>query len=320
MTFLISSVYTFLYVAVIIMGGITMTLMLILNIREKDRKHRAVFLFVCSIFIFMILDFITYYFMSEFASGSIVFALITLSDTFFCILTTAWVYALIVLINAEKTINVKQVCIISAVYLVLSQILSIFEGRYDTYALHMEHASGKVILQALNTGYVCFIIAVSIRCIYMLMKKYQKSRYRTLTLVMALLLVGYMLWIVYWYYSTWYKSEENLMEIYGGDPLILMYAIFNAAAIYYFYKKDPLKIRSAQVATDEAVGIISDRYELSGREREVLLLLNRGLSNPQIAAELSISENTVKRHVNNIFRKTETQSRHEIIVKVSNLK
>ena len=57
-----------------------------------------------------------------------------------------------------------------------------------------------------------------------------------------------------------------------------------------------------------------------GREREVLLLLNRGLSNPQIAAELSISENTVKRHVNNIFRKTETQSRHEIIVKVSNLK
>ena len=202
----------------------------------------------------------------------------------------------------------------------LSQILSIFEGRYDTYALHMEHASGKVILQALNTGYVCFIIAVSIRCIYMLMKKYQKSRYRTLTLVMALLLVGYMLWIVYWDYSTWYKSEENLMEIYGGDPLILMYAIFNAAAIYYFYKKDPLKIRSAQVATDEAVGIISDRYELSGREREVLLLLNRGLSNPQIAAELSISENTVKRHVNNIFRKTETQSRHEIIVKVSNLK
>ena len=65
MTFLISSVYTFLYVAVIIMGGITMTLMLILNIREKDRKHRAVFLFVCSIFIFMILDFITYYFLSE---------------------------------------------------------------------------------------------------------------------------------------------------------------------------------------------------------------------------------------------------------------
>jgi DNA-binding NarL/FixJ family response regulator len=39
----------------------------------------------------------------------------------------------------------------------------------------------------------------------------------------------------------------------------------------------------------------------------------------QIAAELSISENTVKRHVNNIFKKTETQSRHEIIYKISNI-
>lgn len=320
MTFLINSVYTFLYITVIIMGGITLTLTLILEIREKDRKHRAVFLFICSVFIFMILDFITYYFLSEFSSGSIVFALITMSDTFFCILTTAWIYALVVLINAEKTIKIRPVCIISAVYLVSSQILSVFEGRYDTYALHMENAAVKVILQVLNAGYVCFVIAVSIRCIYFLIKKYRRSRNRTMLLVMALILVGYMLWIAYWDYSTWYRSEENLMEIYGGDPLILMYAIFNTVAIYYFYKNDPLKIRSSQVATEEAVEMTAKRYELSARETEVLLLLNRGLSNPQIAGELSISENTVKRHVNNIFRKTETQSRHEIIVKVSNLK
>ncbi len=320
MTFLISSVYTFLYVAVIIMGGITLTLTLLLKIREKNKKHRVVFIFICSVFIFMILDFITYYFLLEFSSGILVFILITMSDTFFCVLTTAWVYAIIVLTNAENIIRIKTVCIISAVYLVLSQILSVLEGRYDTYALHMKHAAGKVMLQALNAGYVCFIIAVSIMCIYLIIKRYQKGMKRTLILMMALLLVGYMLWIAYWDYSTWYKSEDNLMEIYGGDPLILMYAVFNAAAIYFFYKKDLLKIRSAQVAADEAVDIISERYELSGREREVLMLLNKGFSNPQIAGELFISENTVKRHVSNIFRKTETQNRHEIIVKISNLK
>ena len=44
-----------------------------------------------------------------------------------------------------------------------------------------------------------------------------------------------------------------------------------------------------------------------------------GMSNMQIAAELSISENTVKRHVNSIFKKTETQSRHEIIFKIANV-
>ena len=44
MTFLISSVYTFLYVTVIIMGGITMTLMLILNI-EKRKESTELFFF-----------------------------------------------------------------------------------------------------------------------------------------------------------------------------------------------------------------------------------------------------------------------------------
>jgi DNA-binding CsgD family transcriptional regulator len=42
---------------------------------------------------------------------------------------------------------------------------------------------------------------------------------------------------------------------------------------------------------------------LSGRELEVLRLLAQGLSKPQIGNALGISENTVKRHVSNIFDK-----------------
>jgi DNA-binding NarL/FixJ family response regulator len=42
---------------------------------------------------------------------------------------------------------------------------------------------------------------------------------------------------------------------------------------------------------------------LSPREREVALLVNRGLSNKEIAHELRVSNGTVKLHVHHIFLK-----------------
>lgn len=320
MNFLSNNIYNFIYIAVIILGGVTLTLTLILDVKARDKQHRAMSLFIGSIFVYMIFDFVTYYFLNELSSGNVVFTLILLSDTFFCLLTTAWVYSLIVTIKIEEKIKIKYVIIISAVYLVLSQILSISQGRYDSYVLYVKSGVGKVLLQGLNIAYVVFIIVIGIKCIHMLLKKYEKGINRNVNLVMVLLLIGYMIWVAYWDYSTWYRTEENLLEIYAIDPLILMYAIFNVLIIYYFYIKDPLKLRESQIATEEALVILADRYGLSGREREVLALINGGMSNPQIAGELSISENTVKRHVNNIFKKTETQSRHEVMFKIMNIK
>jgi DNA-binding NarL/FixJ family response regulator len=51
--------------------------------------------------------------------------------------------------------------------------------------------------------------------------------------------------------------------------------------------------------------------EPSGRELEILLLAARGLSNRQIAASLSLSEATVKRHLANLYAKMDVGSRGE---------
>ena len=50
---------------------------------------------------------------------------------------------------------------------------------------------------------------------------------------------------------------------------------------------------------------------LSSRELEVLRLLAAGRSNQQIADELVISLNTVRRHVSNVFDKTGVANRTE---------
>ena len=50
---------------------------------------------------------------------------------------------------------------------------------------------------------------------------------------------------------------------------------------------------------------------LTARELEVLRLVAAGMTNPQIAAELFLSEKTVARHLSNIFGKTNVKSRTE---------
>jgi DNA-binding NarL/FixJ family response regulator len=53
---------------------------------------------------------------------------------------------------------------------------------------------------------------------------------------------------------------------------------------------------------------------LSGREKQIAYLVARGMKNKDIALQLVISENTVKRHLQSIFSKTGAKDRLELAV------
>ena len=55
---------------------------------------------------------------------------------------------------------------------------------------------------------------------------------------------------------------------------------------------------------------------LTKRETEIMHFIARGYSNKQIAAQLFISEETVKKHLKNIFCKLQVSNRVSAVMKV----
>ncbi|MFF7654750.1 response regulator [Streptomyces sp. NPDC007983] len=71
----------------------------------------------------------------------------------------------------------------------------------------------------------------------------------------------------------------------------------------------------APVATvDRAPAVHRDLAPLTPREREVLSLMGRGLSNAELAEALTLSEATVKTHVARIFAKLALRDRAQAVV------
>ena len=64
--------------------------------------------------------------------------------------------------------------------------------------------------------------------------------------------------------------------------------------------------------TDADVVVVGD-IKLSKRQKQLILMLDRGLSNRDIAAELNISEHTVKVHLWRLFRRLGVKSRTQTL-------
>jgi DNA-binding NarL/FixJ family response regulator len=100
----------------------------------------------------------------------------------------------------------------------------------------------------------------------------------------------------------------------GDSPETLFSAIRTVAAGELAFSEDVaqgvLIAMSEASQPEQAISL----HRLSERERQVAGLVSHGMKNKDIAVQLTISENTVKRHLRSIFSKTGARDRLELAV------
>ena len=94
----------------------------------------------------------------------------------------------------------------------------------------------------------------------------------------------------------------------------ISYALHKISTGTKFYDRELLY----RLVEDESAATITGKNHLGSpltrRELEILSQLSNGLSNFEIAKNLNISENTVKKHISNIFIKINVKDRTQAII------
>ena len=90
------------------------------------------------------------------------------------------------------------------------------------------------------------------------------------------------------------------------------YALYGVFLIVYFLRH-PV---SAPLALDTLPEAFLAKYNITDREREIILKVVQGKSNADIASELFISLATVKTHLHNIYKKIGVDSRYDLLARV----
>ncbi len=100
--------------------------------------------------------------------------------------------------------------------------------------------------------------------------------------------------------------------MFGVSMSLLFYFVFNImwmrVSAKYITLPDIIR-----VSDDEPLGKYIEKFGISKREKEVIQLLLEGISYKAIADKLFISHETVKTHVNNIYKKSGVNNKVELI-------
>lgn len=177
----------------------------------------------------------------------------------------------------------------------------------------------KILYLIMDIVLLLFMVITSSFFVYRSVKLHN-SKYQSVyfIVVSAMMFLNYITYFTSELGIRWSQIEymEGPLSITIAYWFIINIANFIVMYNIHFknvYLSEPEVKEKATFDLEIALQEVKEKYELTPREVDLVREIHDGKSNQEIAAELFISESTVKTHIYNIFRKMEVKNRVEVV-------
>jgi len=178
-----------------------------------------------------------------------------------------------------------------------------------------------LLFLALNTSWLCVIIWVLWRCISYIRSAKESMRKdiaKAIVWLVSVFFIGFFLDLVREGFISDILQLNHIRLFLEQHISIRFYTLFYFFWSLIFLKKTlAVLAQNASTLNEQLCEEAYKNYGITQREKEVIALVSKGKSNQEIAAELFISDKTVKRHIQNIYEKIGVKNRLELLKKMS---
>ncbi len=300
------NVMLFLYIVSFFTGIINITLNSLMITKFHSLIQSRLLTLNIVFFLYMTINFLLFFSRMFIQLKVVSSGLLYIFDLLYAMLVCMWIFYMASLSGVKMSKAAKTATVsVSAVYYLcwlVSDIFFLGENQIDMLL------PGKILTVAGES--LLLVVAIESTWYYYIKIKGR----RKISLLMGITMCLYFLYYFFYDIDCVFRfiGPSNWLT-YPFDALVIIYALFNILAIVSHYSS---LWKSKKILSEDDIeafiGELDPEKALSGREREVLILMIKGKSNNQIAEELVISIYTVKRHVNSIFKKTGLKSRAEL--------
>lgn len=142
--------------------------------------------------------------------------------------------------------------------------------------------------------------------IFYLLGREKKNKIDTEEVSKCAMLAGYLIAFVLIIVNLQNATPNTVVSVIGENLCPILYAF----CIWFVLGETKIAKRETKNIQDYYQSF--QKRGLTKREVEIAILIVKGMTNAEIAYELSIAETTVKKHITHIFEKLEVNSREEL--------